>query len=213
MKNLILSCAVVCAASFVCINKARAQETKTRFGIKAGADLMTLGKSSAGGNAGSYDYRPGFQGGVYGIAPLGDKLDFTLQVLYTQKGGNIKESAAVGDEIFQSALKSQVNYLDVPLLVGFKLQPDLTVTLGPQVSFLLSQKTTLGGSGNSYTDTEGLRKVQIGGNLGVGYMINNNVGINLNYSIDFQHFEKENGIVLNPKERNSGFALTVGYLF
>lgn len=212
MKNLILSCAMVCATSFLCINKAHAQETKTRFGIKAGADLMTLGKSSAGGNAGSYDYRPGFQGGVFGVAPLSNQLDFNFQVLYTQKGGNIKESVPVGDLIYQAATKTQINYIDVPLLIGYKASSSLTFTLGPQASFVLSQKTVIRDAGISYTDTDGLHKFLIGGNVGAGYMFNNNVGVNVNYVIDFQHIAQREGL-LNVQERNSGFALTLSYLF
>jgi hypothetical protein len=212
MKNLILSCAVVCVAVVGSINQTFAQKSKTRYGIKAGIDLMTLGSATSNGLSINYNGRTGFQGGIYAEEQLSANILFQSQLLYTQKGGNVKTTiSGIAVEGY-----TQVNYLDIPVLFGFKLQSNLTFFAGPQVSFLLSQQTSatasMSGVSSTKTDTstDGLRKTIFGGNLGVGYNLSKNVSLNLNYLFDFQHAAESSN---DTGERNSGFALTVGYLF
>jgi outer membrane immunogenic protein len=216
MKKLILSCAVACVAVFPCINKTFAQDSKPRIGIKAGADLMTLGAATFNGLSIIYNYTFGFQGGLYADVPLSSQVSFAPQVLFAQKGGSINTDISVGNTTYTLQGKLHINYLDVPLLMGFKLKPNLTVFVGPQASFFMSQSTNLttynGSAGVTQKDnsSQGFRKALIGGNLGVGYNINSNVGINLHYTFDFQHAGEGS---TDTGERNRGFALTVGYLF
>jgi outer membrane immunogenic protein len=212
MKNLTLTIAVACVAIICCVNQTYAQTNKTRFGIKAGADLMTLGSATSNGLTINYTNRTGFQGGFYAEAPLSANIIFSPQLLYTQKGGNFKTTlSGIAFEGY-----TQVNYLDVPVLFGFKLQSNLTFFAGPQVSFLLSQNTTatgtMSGVSNTQTSTstDGLRKTIFGGNLGFGYNLSKNVSVNLNYLFDFQHSAESSS---DSGERSGGFALTVGYLF
>jgi len=216
MKNLIIYCAMACLAAFTCIDKSYAQNAKPRFGIKAGIDMMTLGTNNTNGVKFSYDYRLGFQAGIYADVPLCSQLSFLPQVLYTQKGGSINNALAVAN--YNINTKTKVNYLEVPLLIGFKPQHNLTLSAGPQVAFLLSQETYLNlkdgssSSGINSNTKSGFRKTLIGANVGVGYLLTNNIGVNLNYSIDFQHLG--NGSVKTSNgERNSGFALTASCLF
>jgi outer membrane immunogenic protein len=213
MKNLILSCAIGCVAVICNINQTFAQTNKTRFGVKIGADLMTLGSASGSGISAVYNYRPGFQGGFYVETPLSAKVIFSPQLLYAQKGGNFIGSIS-GINVTGS---SQVNYIDLPILFAFKLESNLSFFAGPQVSFLLSQQTiataTLSGMSSTKTDnsTDGLRKTVFGLNLGAGYKFNENIGVNLHYVVDLQNAAETGSN--DTGEKNSGFALTVGFLF
>jgi outer membrane immunogenic protein len=213
MKKILLSCAVACAAVIGSINQTFAQENN-RIGIKAGVSMMTLGSSTTNGISINYDYRPGLQIGLFGETPLSKAVTFSPQVLFTQKGGNAK--ATISGITFD--YKSEITYLDIPFLFGFKPQPSLTFFVGPQVSFISSQKTTMETSGpgiqesQSSTGTEGLRKVLFGGNIGAGYNFNKKLGINLNYIFDFNH-TFDGSVAEDTGEKNSGFVLSVSCLF
>lgn len=192
------------------LNTAKAQSTSPRIGIKAGANYMTLGQLEAGGATYNYDYRFGFQGGLMADLPLSSQLSFMPQVLYAQKGGTVK--ATVGGTTGE--IKTRINYLDVPLLIGFKPSPEVTLFAGPQVAFLLSQSSDTyvnGAATSNTTNTDGLRKNAIGGNVGIGYNINNNVSLTGNYVFDFDKAANDNAA--QSKAKNSGFALSLGYSF
>jgi len=208
MKNFILSIALAGMVIIAGAGKTYAQKSQTRVGIKAGLSLTTLGAATANGVSINYDYRPGFQGGVFLEAPLSSSITFSPQVLFTQKGGNVNTTIN-GINIKGN---TQLNYIDVPLLVGFKANPNLAFYVGPQASFLLSQKDviTSGPSTATNTSTTGTRKTNFGGNLGAGYKFNDNVSLNVNYIFDFSHAAEGN---YDNGERNSGFLFTVGYLF
>jgi outer membrane immunogenic protein len=224
MKNLILSITVASIAIILSASNTYAQNSKTKVGIKAGVSLTTLGTATSYGNGfiyydytpgfqGSgvsinYNYRPGFQGGVFLETPLSSTVLFSPQVLFTQKGGNLS-TVISGAKITGS---TQVNYIDVPLLVGFKANPNLVFYVGPQVAFLISKKDayTSGGSTITSTSTTGARSTILGGNVGAGYKFSANVGLNVNYIFDFSNAAKK---AYDNGEKNSGFIFTLGYSF
>lgn len=216
MKNLILSFTIICVSVFAGINKTFAQNTKPHVGFKVGVDEMTFGSISDNGGKGNYSYRTGLQIGLYADVPLSGSISFIPQVLFSHKGGKLKGAITIpnGGVITEG----EIDYFDVPLLVGFKPIPKLTIGAGPQVSFFSSQNTTTetfggfdGVIGHNYTD-DSFRKVLIGGNVGIGYNVYKNFDVNLNYTRDFQSPGKSNYTLVNG-ESNSGFALTVSYLF
>lgn len=207
---------IVCAAIFAGINQTYAQNTKPHLGFKAGIDEMTLGSINQNGGKGNYDYRVGLQIGLYADVPLSSKLSFIPQALFTQKGGKLTGPTTAPNSHIITA--GEIDYFDVPLLIGFKLAPRITISAGPQVSFFSSQNTTrqeVGSfdivNGRNYTN-DGFKKVLIGGNVGVGYAFCRSFGLNLHYMHDFQSPGSGNSTLING-EINSGFALTVSYLF
>jgi hypothetical protein len=200
-----------CIITFACINQTYAQNAKVRFGIKAGVDLMTQGSfvDNYSGRSEGYQYRAGFQAGLCSVVTISNKIDFIPQILYTQKGATaLKPFLVESDAIGQVMYENRINYLDVPLLIGFKSQPGFTLFIGPQVAFLLSQKTSL--YNTTTTGTDGLKSEVISGNLGLGFAAGPDVSINLIYNRDFQRTAKGD---VNGTERDSGLAFTVSYLF
>lgn len=196
--------------------KANAQTTQAaandqmRFGIKAGATLTNIGKYSFLGQEYSTDYKAGFQGGIYADLPMGGGFAFLPEATFTQKGFKLKET--VGETTGE--INSKLNYLDIPVLIGYRPSPEFTIFAGPQASFLLSQKTVVKANGNevtSTTDTDNLRKSIAGGVIGVGYSITPNININGRYMMDFQSAAKEDQN--QDKAKNRGFALALGYTF
>jgi len=189
----------------------RAANDQMRFGIKAGANLMKMGKLTFNNQAYSTDYKVGFQAGIYADLPMGGNFAFMPEVTFTQKGGKLKETVSGNTGEFEG----KVNYLDIPVLIGYKATPELTVFAGPQVSFLLSQKSTFKANGQSLgdpiTSTENFSKSLAGGAFGLAYSITPNININGRYSMDFQKALKDDAN--QDKIKNSGFALSLGYTF
>jgi outer membrane immunogenic protein len=191
-------------------NSQSAANDQMRFGIRAGANLMNMGKFEALNQSYSTDSKVGFQAGLYGDLPMGGGFAFLPEIMYIQKGAKIKETVNETTGEFNT----KVSYLDIPLLIGYKATPELTVFAGPQVSFLLSQKST--GLVNNdpkteSTDTENFSKSLAGGTVGLGYSLTPNINVNARYMMDFQKALKDD--VNQDKIKNKGFALSLGYTF
>ncbi|MEQ7799080.1 porin family protein [Pedobacter sp. ASV1-7] len=187
-----------------------AANDQMRIGIRAGANLMNMGKLQIADQSYSTDSKVGFQVGLYGDLPMGGGFAFLPEIMYIQKGAKIKETVLGTTGEFDT----KVNYLDIPLLIGYKATPELTVFAGPQVSFLLSQKST--GLVNNdpqteSTDTENFSKSLAGAAVGLGYSITPNINLNARYMMDFQNALKDD--VNQDKIKNKGFALSLGYTF
>jgi outer membrane immunogenic protein len=182
-----------------------------KFGFKAGANLMKVGELQFGEDAYGSDHKVGFQAGIYAELPLGSNFAFLPEATFIQKGGKV-EATVDGTT---GKLETDLNYLDVPLMIGYRATPDLTIFAGPQVSFLLSQKTTVHVNGEKLgednTDTDGLRKSLAGAAAGIGYRLGSNLNVNARYMMDFQDATKDDVDLGDLK--NSGFALSLGYSF
>lgn len=236
MKNLFLSCAMACAAAvFIGINQTQAQDLKPHFGITAGADLTTLGSSTYRNTSFNYQWRYGFQGGIYADLPLAKHFSIMPQVLYSQKGGKVDakipnllatsgSSGSAGNSpstAYDNYTGSvRMNYIDVPVLLAYKPLADLSFFAGPQISFLLAQHSSFadmsvsGGTLTHDDTTNGFKKTLLGGNVGVGYNLCKEASVHLHYMFDLQHVaDKDASSAGANPPKNSGFALTLSYLF
>lgn len=182
-----------------------------RFGIKAGANLMKIGEFNFLDTYYDSKHKVGFQAGVYAEIPLGTGFAFLPEATFSQKGGKVEETVLENT----GKIETTINYLDVPFMIGYRATPELTIFAGPQVSFLLSQKTKVYANGeqegDDITDTENFRKSLAGAAAGLGYRIGDNLNINARYMMDFQEAGKDN--VDQDRMKNSGFALSLGYSF
>lgn len=208
MKKLIIIPALLLTLGLA--GQLNAQSVKPRFGITAGANLTSIGQFQSGNTNYNSDYIFGFRGGVFADLPFTSSFGLMPQVLYSQKGGKVSET--VGGSNGQ--IKVRTDYIDVPVLLAFKPSPEITLTAGPQMSFLLSQATDISVNNTAsptITDTKDFRKSIIGGNVGIGYNFNSMVSLNANYMFDFQSMANDN--VNQNKARNQGFGLALGYSF
>jgi hypothetical protein len=197
-------------------------QSDVRLGIKAGATLSSF----SGGDVSDAKYKFGFNGGLTANFGINDRLSFQPELLYSMKGvkGEDSETLNMGGDIYSSSEKVSVtlHYIDIPLL--FKLNSNqLFFEAGPQLGFIAGQKTTdegtitytRGGStttqnfSRSSTSTDGLRKVDVGYVLGVGYQLSEDVSLGLRYNGGFTSIDKDG----NAKAHNSAFQLQLGYLF
>ncbi|GAB3315058.1 porin family protein [Hymenobacter humi] len=193
MKKIVLSLAVLVGAATA------AQAQNVTFGIKAGVNLSNV----SGDNTDNFKSLVGANAGVAANFGFSDLLSFQPELLYSMKGAKLEEG---GDKV-----ESRLNYLDVPLLL--KLNADGPFfEAGPQVGFLVSQKTTydIGGVTNSSTSTDGTRKVDLGYVLGVGYQLASGPSLGLRYNGGISDLSDPS---TTEKNRNSVFQVQLGYMF
>ena len=208
MKKLIILPALLLTLGLA--SQSQAQSVKPRFGIKAGSNLTSIGQFESGGTNYNSDYVFGFKGGVFADLPFTSSFGLMPQVLYSQKGGKV--AATVGSNTGE--IKVRTDYIDVPILFAFKPSPEITLTAGPQMSFLLSQSTNISVNNTAspaITDTKDFRKSIVGGNVGIAYNFNSMVSLGANYMFDFQSMANDNAGQSNA--RNQGFGLALGYSF
>jgi hypothetical protein len=108
-------------------------QSSLQLGIKAGTDYYKLGGRSFDGK--SY---PGFSAGIYGKLNFSSKWYLQPELDYNQTIGKTSDdfSTIYGG---YSGQQVNLNYVSVPILLGFKPIPELSILLGPQYGYLFAQ--------------------------------------------------------------------------
>ena len=105
------------------------------FGIQGGPNFSKISKTFLNKNDNDLetDYLVGFHAGVY--LTLGvDVISIQPEANFSTKGFNRNEG------LFD--YRTRLNYLDLPILIQGKVADNIYLFAGPQVSLLLSQKTS-----------------------------------------------------------------------
>jgi hypothetical protein len=115
-----------------------------------------------GDNYNGYN-KPGIFSGVAVNARLNEKMSLELGFYFSQKGARHNQNPEKGDFTFY---RVNLNYLDLPLLFKFKLNPTYFITLGPSIAYLISYKeeNELG----DWTGVYKFNKFETGVNIGLG---------------------------------------------
>jgi hypothetical protein len=190
MKKLILSIGLLASIS------AAAQAQSIKYGIKAGASLTTV----TGSDVDHAKNKFGFNGGVLANFGFNDMISIQPEVLYSMKGAKRDDT---------NDMRVNLNYIDVPVLLKVSTgATGLFFEAGPQVGFLASAKTKLGGV--SFDDKDGYKTIDFGYAAGLGFQVESGPNIGLRYNGGFTNILKDanDGTI-----RNSAFQLYVGFMF
>ena len=105
-------------------------------GIKAGVNLAQItGRSFNDG------YQTGFSGGAFAELKLSSKWDLQPELLYAQtQVTTSNEFYYTSDPQFHGIPNRTIslNYINVPVLLSYKLIPVLSIQAGPSIGFLMS---------------------------------------------------------------------------
>ncbi len=136
MKKIILMFVVITSMSA----SSKAQSVKKdnasnfHFGIKAGANISNVYDTK--GEDFVAKAKAGVAIGAFVQIPFGKIIGIQPEVLYSQKG--FKGTGKILGSPY--SFTRTTNYLDIPLLLAIKPINELTLLVGPQYSFLLSEK-------------------------------------------------------------------------
>lgn len=140
-------------------------KSQVHFGVKGGVNLTKGAFENT-----STDLAISYHLGVLAQFDFTEKIYLQPELLFSQKGwgipkGNFNEK---GDMI--------LSYLNLPVLVGFKLNKDISLLTGPELGFKLNEKRK---PGSGFSDIYG--NFDFGLALGVNYQLNSRFGIDLRY--------------------------------
>jgi hypothetical protein len=175
-----------------------------KIGVEIGANVANQTSSSYSNyNTGSL---LGLNVGLTFDLPIIYPVSFAPEVLYSQKG----YEATTGDGVYTQ----RTHFIDVPLLVKFKVAPTFNFLIGPQLSYLMSTTNTFDDgfvtSSEHYYDDNNGHKSYLGGVLGVSFDINRAVDLHARYTIDLQKTDS-NGNIYVPNYRNQVWQFGIGF--
>lgn len=192
MKKIILTVAAICAVSF-----ANAQDIK--FGVKAGLNISNV----TGDYQNEFDAKSliGLQIGGFAEIGISDKLAFQPELLYSMQGAKTEFSESF--EGFSASGEStlKLNYLNVPLLLKYKLADKFSILAGPQVGLLMSAEQeftfteTFDGETFSESGTEDVKEnyesILLSFNVGASYSITDNIFVDARYNLGLSNLLKD----------------------
>lgn len=111
-----------------------ATEPGLSIGVKAGANLSNIYDSEDANF--QADSKIGFAAGAFLQLPIGNLLGFQPELLFSQRGIRGSGTILFSDYTFVRT----ANYIDIPLLLAIKPIPMVTLLVGPQYSYLISQR-------------------------------------------------------------------------
>ena len=199
--------AVLFFIAFAFFSVAQAQ---INIGVKAGLNLASLPSDFESASA------VGFHGGIWakvGAGPVG----FRPELLISTKGGETTINSSDPASGFTS-LTNDVNlvYADVPLLLEFSPVPILKVHVGPQFSFLLSDKVDVNNFSGSVDAIEAaydFNDLDLGLVFGLGVtVLKFDAGIRYNLGLS-KVSEFNLAGIQNTDFKNSVIQISVGYKF
>ncbi len=183
------------------------------FGIQAGPSFSKISKTYIDNNNNDLetDYLVGFHAGVYTKFGIGD---FSIQPEANFSTKGFKRVEDIKNTSFKTDYRTTLSYLDVPILFQANVAKVVYLFAGPQVSFLVSQKTKgtiYDSNGNSlssqntklddFNTTEA--SFVFGGKVKVDKL---SIGARYNFGLTDVYKNDPS----NEKARNNWFQLTLG---
>jgi opacity protein-like surface antigen len=173
MKKVLL----IAVVTLLGLGNINAQEVK--FGTKVGLNLSSLRSEM------DFDSKIGFNLGMFSEINLSGTLIFQPELLYSTQGASFEVS------YYSNSFKttSSVNYLNIPLILKYRVTDKLFLEFGPQLGFLLSAKlkyeATFGAELGSETEDikEITNSIDFGLNFGASFNVAENIMIGARYHL------------------------------
>lgn len=208
-KNLLML-----SALFILTSASIAQTSdvnkRISIGLKVGANVSNVYDSE--GAEFDADAKLGLAVGGFLQIPIGTFLGFHPEILFSQKGYQGSGSVLGSDYNYTRT----TNYIDVPLLFALKATPNVTFLVGPQYSYLISQKYLLHTAVTDIEQNEQFENDNLLKNTLCatgGFDINlNNIVVGARAGWDILKNEGD-GTSTTPRYKNMWYQATIGYRF
>ncbi|HET9052885.1 MAG TPA: porin family protein [Cyclobacteriaceae bacterium] len=169
-------------------------------GAKAGFNLSTLVVDDG---VSEYGFAPGFQLGGFLDYSL-TKVSFQADVVYSRQGASID---ADGED-----LKAIAQYVNVPVVVKYKILPAFNLQVGPQIGFLTCIRSdyhpVISEPFQEQHYTKAYKKTDFGVTVGAGWESPRGIMIDARYYLGLTDINNYEGL---ESTKNNVIMLTVGY--
>lgn len=178
------------------------------LGIKAGLTYTNF----KGNNAGDFDYRLGYTGGLMLQHHITTNVGIQTEALFTSKGA--RRNFEINGVNVEERLR--MNYIDVPVMLHVS-SAGFFVDAGPQISFLAkARQLRKSVSGESSTTiktniTDDPYAIDFGYVAGLGYRALNGVGVELRYNGGLKNIYDE-GPLVGLNRRHSTILFMVSFM-
>lgn len=180
MKKTILVTAFMLVLTF------NLQAQLLQIGVKAGLNYANFSDTSI-----QTDAITSYHAGLIAEIKLLDKFAIQPELLYTTQGATY--NTALGD------FKNELGYIAIPVLAKIYLSKSFSLELGPQASFLLSEKSEF--------DVNDANTFDFALAGGLGFKITKNIFINGRYILGLTEVSS------NADAKNSVLQLSAGLMF
>lgn len=185
------------------------------FGVKGGVNFANI----AGDDTNDAKGKTSFHVGAVAEFPL--SVDFSIQpeVIYSSQGYKFKDAGTVAGVDYSYENKTQLDYINVPIMGKYYLAEGFSLEFGPQVGFLISAKNksegTISGLGTNESEEtdikDSLKSVDYGLNIGVGYKLDSGLNFGARYNLGLSDINDVQGY--DGKNQNRVIQLSIGYMF
>ena len=185
MKKIILAALFIVAASTT------SQAQLVKFGVKAGVNFANQTGDATDAPGIDKEGITSYHAGLVAEIKLLDRFAIQPELLYSTQGASYKEA---GQEF-----KNELGYLTIPVMAKFYLTDSFSLEVGPQASFLLSEKDNF--------DIYDNETFEFGVNAGLGFKLTENFFIQGRYGLGLTDVSKDADV------KNTTVQLSVGFLF
>jgi len=173
---------IIFAATFIFLLSAKAQNT--HFGIKAGMNASSLNASPANSDM---QTKIGFNAGILAhIHARNAQWAIQPEAYYSSEGAKSKSN---------NDSKTDLGFLNIPVLAQYMFDNGFRIEAGPQVGFLMNAKFKEGGSSTDIKD--GYNTVAFSIPVGVGYLTTSGLGFDARYNFGISDLSKNSGATLH----------------
>lgn len=169
------------------------QAQTLRIGIKGGLNYANQTGSDITINSSNYntDAITSYHIGLLAEIRLLERFAIQPELLYSTQGASYKYAL--------TEFKNELGYITIPVLLKFGLSKSLSLELGPQAGFLLSEKNNV-----DFKDSETFEFSAVGG---LGLKVTKNLFLQARYGLGLTNATK------NAEIKNSVVQISAGLLF
>ncbi|MGQ7946854.1 porin family protein [Flavobacterium sp. WC2509] len=169
---------------------AQTDSSTIQFGVKGGVNFSNIYNEEVDDN----NVLTSFNAGIYASFPITDLIAIQPEILYSQKGAELKYDNAFAT----GEAKFKLNYIEVPVLVKFNLTENLNIHAGPYVAYLVDAQVKNNSEGGSFNfednyNNDDFNKFDAGLSGGIGLEFNS-VGFGARYNYGLSKIGKEKEI-------------------
>ena len=169
------------------------QAQTLHYGIKAGYNAAKIG-----GDVEHAKTLDAFHVGLLAEIELTDKFSIQPEVLYSAQGTK-----------YNSSRKSQIDYVNVPILAKYYLIDGLSIEAGPQIGFLTKSEDKLRGTTVDYKEIT--KDIDFSLPVGLAYRCSINIFASVRYNFGLSNFNDQSGS--HYKMNHQVFQASLGYRF
>ncbi|EDM43052.1 hypothetical protein SCB49_12544 [unidentified eubacterium SCB49] len=180
------------------------QNDIAKFGFKAGVNFSSIasGQFNTPGTP-----RTGILIGFVTEMTIAPEISFSPEIVYSHQG-NLTRIESAG---LTSTIKTNLNYINLPLLFKYYLNEKFAIDLGPYVGFnVISKEVNKGAGGSNFSDIDGVNFIDSGLAGSISYNIGQDYFFSARYSRGITSVFTNTADGLGLRAKNSVFNLSFG---